>query len=76
MEKIPPKEKEDIQAAKDMVNSTQKAQYGNHRRCFTDREIYNNPFSAAHSSAGTHGLTQELVKGKLIVKDDLPKHLK
>ena len=60
VEKIPPNEKEDIQAVADMINAMQKAQYNNHRHCYT----------------GTHARTQGIVKGKLIVKDDLPRHLK
>ena len=35
VEKIPPNEKEDIQAVADMINSMQKAQYNNHRHCYT-----------------------------------------
>ncbi len=60
VEKIPSNEEEDIQAVADMINAMQKAQYNNHRHCYT----------------GTHARTQGLVKGKLIIKDDLPKHLK
>ncbi|MCJ1225444.1 hypothetical protein MMC12_002093 [Toensbergia leucococca] len=60
VEKIPPNEAEDIQAVADMINVAQKAQYNNHR----------------HAYGGTHARTQGLVKGKLIVPDDLPKHLK
>ncbi|KAG7001437.1 hypothetical protein G7Y79_00031g065520 [Physcia stellaris] len=60
VEKIPPNEAEDIQAVADMINAIQKAQWNNHRHCFS----------------GTHARTQGLVKGKLVVSDDLPRHLK
>lgn len=60
VEKIPPNEAEDVQAVADMINEIQKAQWNIHRHAYT----------------GTHARTQGLVKGKLIVPDDLPKHLK
>ena len=60
VENVPPNEKEDIQTVAEMINGMQRAQYNQHRHCYT----------------GTHARTQGLVKGKLIVKDDLPKHLK
>ena len=59
VEEIPSNEKEDIQAVAEMINTMQKMQYNSHRHCYT----------------GTHARTQGLVKGKLIVKGDLPKHL-
>ncbi|KAL6718167.1 hypothetical protein ACLMJK_004255 [Lecanora helva] len=60
VEKIPPNEAEDIQAVADQINAIQKAQYNMHRHCYT----------------GTHARTQGIVKGRLLVEDDLPKHLK
>ena len=35
VEKIPSNEAEDIQAVADMINSMQKAQYNQHRHCYT-----------------------------------------
>ena len=35
VEKVPPNEKEDIQAVADMINAMQKAQYNTHRHCYT-----------------------------------------
>ena len=60
VEKIPPNEAQDIQAVADMINGMQRAQYNQHRHCYT----------------GTHARTQGIVKGKLIVESSLPKHLK
>lgn len=60
IEKKPPNEDEDVQAVADMINVIQKAQFNMHRHCYS----------------GTHARTQGLVKGKFIVEDDLPKHLK
>lgn len=37
VEKLPPNEKEDIQAVADMINAMQKAQYNNHRHCYTGK---------------------------------------
>jgi len=53
IEKIPPKEAEDIQAVADMINTIQKTHYNRHR----------------HAYGGTHARTQGLVKGELIVGD-------
>lgn len=53
-------EAEDIQAVADQINAIQKAQFNMHRHCFT----------------GTHARTHGIVTGKLVVSDDLPKHLK
>lgn len=60
VENIPPNEEEDIQAVADMINAMQKTQFNSHRHCYT----------------GTHARTQGLVRGKLVIKDDLPQHLK
>ena len=35
VEQIPPNEADDIQAVADMINSFQKAQWNNHRHCYT-----------------------------------------
>ncbi|CAF9934240.1 MAG: hypothetical protein ALECFALPRED_005893 [Alectoria fallacina] len=69
VEKIPPNEAEDIQAVADQINAMQKAQYNSHRHCYTGKAMLT-------GLAGTHARTQGIVKGTLIVKDDLPKHLK
>ena len=37
VEKIPPNEAEDIQAVADMINAIQKAQWNNHRHCFSGK---------------------------------------
>ena len=60
VEKIPENEEEDIKAVADMINQIQKATWNRTRHGFT----------------GTHARTQGIVKGRLIVSDDLPKHLK
>jgi hypothetical protein len=60
VEHIPPNEEEDIKAVAEMINNIQKAQWNMHRHCYS----------------GTHARTQGIVKGKLVVPDDLPKHLK
>ncbi|CAD6593397.1 MAG: hypothetical protein ASARMPREDX12_007128 [Alectoria sarmentosa] len=41
-----------------------------------DRKRYNTTATAIVTQARTHARTQGIVKGTLIVKDDLPKHLK
>ena len=76
VEKIPPNEAEDIQAVADQINAMQKAQYNSHRHCYTGwwGSIY--IWSSLIRVAGTHARTQGIVKGLLIVPDDLPKHLK
>ncbi|KAI9738430.1 MAG: hypothetical protein M1834_008933 [Cirrosporium novae-zelandiae] len=60
VEKIPPNETEDIKAIGELINKLQKVQYNTHRHCYT----------------GTHARTHGIVKGTLVVPDDLPKHLK
>lgn len=60
VENPPPNEAEDIQAVAELINTMQKMQYNSHR----------------HAYGGTHARTQGLIKGELIVPDDLPKHLK
>lgn len=60
LEKIPDGEAEDIQAVAKQLTDIQRAQYNVHRHCFS----------------GTHARTQGIVKGKFIVPDDLPQHLK
>ncbi|KAA6410379.1 MAG: heme-dependent catalase [Lasallia pustulata] len=60
VEKIPPHEEEDIKAVAEQVNGIQRRLYNQHR----------------HAFGGTHARTQGVVKGKLIVQNDLPKHLK
>ncbi|KAI9815043.1 MAG: hypothetical protein M1827_002886 [Pycnora praestabilis] len=60
VESIPEGEAEDIQAVADMINAAQRGQFNRGR----------------HAFGGTHARTQGLVKGELIVSDDLPKHLK
>ncbi|KAF2704871.1 heme-dependent catalase [Pleomassaria siparia CBS 279.74] len=60
VEKIPPGEEEDINAVADQINAIQKATFNKTRHCF----------------GGTHARTHGIIKGKFIVKDDLPAHLK
>ncbi|KAL9084190.1 MAG: hypothetical protein Q9165_008176 [Trypethelium subeluteriae] len=60
VEEKPPNEDENIQAVADQINTIQKAQYNLHRHCYS----------------GTHARTHGIVKGKFIVPDDLPTHLK
>ncbi|MCJ1325949.1 hypothetical protein MMC10_002612 [Thelotrema lepadinum] len=60
VEEIPPNESEDIQAVAEMINHAQKAMFNKTR----------------HGYTGTHARTQGIIKGKLIISDDLPKHLK
>lgn len=76
VEKIPPNEAEDIQAVADQINAMQKAQYNSHRHCYTGMTISSSEKVRLTNAPGTHARTQGIVKGKLIVKDDLPKHLK
>ncbi|OJD36038.1 heme-dependent catalase [Diplodia corticola] len=60
VEKVPPNEAEDIQAVADMINEIQRAHWNKARHCF----------------GGTHARTHGVVKGKFLVPDDLPQHLK
>lgn len=60
VEKVPPNEEDDIKAVADMFNDIQRVFFNKTRHCFS----------------GTHARTQGIVKGKLIVPDDLPQHLK
>lgn len=60
LEKIPAGEEDDIQAVAKQLTDIQRAQYNVHRHCFS----------------GTHARTQGIVKGKFIVPNDLPQHLK
>ena len=77
VEKIPPNEAEDIQAVADMINASQKAQYNSHRHCYGGTRIISERDGPADLTiSGTHARTQGVVKGTLIVKEDLPKHLK
>lgn len=60
VEKVPPNEKEDIQAVADQFNDIQRTFFNKTRHCYT----------------GTHARTQGVVKGKFIVPGDLPAHLR
>lgn len=60
VEKIPENEKEDVQKVADMFNDIQRAFFNKTRHCYS----------------GTHARTQGIVKGKFIVPDELPAHLK
>ncbi len=60
IECVPANEKEDIQKVADMFNDVQRAFFNKTRHCYS----------------GTHARTQGIVKGKFIVSDDLPSHLK
>ena len=39
VEKIPPNEEEDIKAVADMINVIQKAQWNNHRHCYSGNVV-------------------------------------
>jgi hypothetical protein len=60
LEKIADGEEEDIKAVAKQFNDIQRDMFKVHRHCFT----------------GTHARTQGIVRGKFIVPDDLPQHLK
>lgn len=60
VECVPPDEVEDCEAVAEMINTIQKNTFNKARHCF----------------GGTHMRTQGIVKGRLIVPVDLPKHLK
>ncbi|MCJ1298907.1 hypothetical protein MMC08_001698 [Hypocenomyce scalaris] len=60
VEEIQPNEEENIKTVVEQINTIQRAMYNQHR----------------HAFGGTHARTHGVVKGKLIVPDDLPKHLK
>ena len=61
VEEVPPNEVEDIQKTAEMFNGIQ---------CYYSKR------NSSHCFGGTHARTQGIVKGKLIVPDDLPPHLK
>ncbi|KAF3055807.1 putative catalase protein [Daldinia childiae] len=60
VERIPPGEEEDMRAVIAQISEMQRRQYNKARHCY----------------GGTHARTQGIVKGKLVVPGDLPKHLK
>ncbi|KAK4987612.1 hypothetical protein LTR66_007548 [Elasticomyces elasticus] len=60
VENVPEGEEQDIKAVADQINAIQKAQWNVHRHCYS----------------GTHARTHGIVKGKFVVSDDLPPHLK
>lgn len=60
VEQPPPNEKEDVQAVADMFNDIQRSFFNKTRHCYS----------------GTHARTQGIVKGRFVVSDDLPAHLK
>lgn len=60
VEKIPENEEQDIRDVVDKINETQRRFYKDNGHCF----------------GGTHARTQGVVKGSMIVSDDLPMHLK
>ncbi|KAL9108816.1 MAG: hypothetical protein Q9227_006473 [Pyrenula ochraceoflavens] len=80
VEKKPANEDEDIQAVADLINQLQKAQYNMHRHCFSGMFFHvmlDHQFQhGTLNCVGTHARTQGVVKGTLVVSDDLPKHLK
>ena len=76
VEKVPPNEAEDIRAVADMINNIQKAQYNMHRHCYSGAYRPQVKRRPGLWILGTHARTQGIVKGMLIVEDDLPKHLK
>ncbi|KAI9714353.1 MAG: hypothetical protein M1820_000314 [Bogoriella megaspora] len=60
VEQKPLDEDEDIQKVIEQINTIQKLQYNVHRHCYS----------------GTHARTHGIIKGKMIVSNDLPPHLK
>lgn len=78
VEKIPPHEEEDIKAVAEQVNGIQRRLYNQHRHAFGGKPIPGHTCCARSVNCfqGTHARTQGVVKGKLIVQNDLPKHLK
>lgn len=60
VEKVPPNEEADIREIVYQINETQRRFHEKNGHCF----------------GGTHARTQGIVKGSLIVSDDLPSHLK
>ena len=60
VEKIAPNEAADIQRVADQFNDIQRSFFNKTRHCYS----------------GTHARTQGIVKGKFIVKDNLPAHLR
>ncbi|GKT43471.1 uncharacterized protein ColSpa_03652 [Colletotrichum spaethianum] len=60
VERVPQNEAEDIQAVANLINEQQRRTWNKTR----------------HGYGATHARTQGIVKGKFIVPDDLPKHLK
>ncbi|RGP80780.1 heme-dependent catalase [Fusarium longipes] len=60
VEKIPPDEEQDIKEIVKKINESQRRFYEKNGYCYT----------------GTHARTQGIVRGTLVVSDDLPPHLK
>ena len=76
VEKIPPNEAEDIQAVAETINRAQVSWQAFRWPCFVkiaQKAMFN---KTRHGYTGTHARTQGVIKGKLVVADDLPKHLK
>ena len=76
VESVPPNEAEDLQTVAKQINAIQEAQWNMHSRLPRQPHIFFNLTIPGHAYTGTHARTQGLVKGKLIVPEDLPKHLK
>jgi hypothetical protein len=60
VEKIQPNEQEDINAVADQINLVQKVMWN----------------KARHAYSGTHARTHGIVKGKMVVSNDIPQYLK
>ncbi|KAL8643527.1 MAG: hypothetical protein Q9226_008305, partial [Calogaya cf. arnoldii] len=67
VEKIAENEEKDIKAVADMINTIQKAQWNNHRHCYSGNRHPLHPFDALLiPHEGTHARTQGIIKAKLI----------
>lgn len=70
--------KKTFKAVAEQINTIQRATYNQHRHAFTGKPILGDTYYAplANCLKGSHARTQGVVKGKLIVPNDLPRHLK
>jgi hypothetical protein len=58
------------------INAIQKAQYNCHRHCYSGMDERLTSRCRVADIAGTHGRTQGIVKGTLVVEKNLPTYLK
>ena len=81
VEKTPPAEEADIKTVVEQINGVQMAMWNMHRHAYSGEsslEILSisRRLEKRLTGSGTHARTQGVVKGKLVVPYDLPKHLK